>query len=563
MVEDSRQTEERRQRAAQRQQWVQAAVLAGYALVVALGIAFHEPWADEAQAWLLARDQGFWHLILHSLRYEGTPGLWHALLWVLARLHTSYTGMHWVSGAIAVAGVYVLLRWSPFPLILRALLPFGFWLAYQDSVVARSYVLYAILAFPAAAILRGMNRDDAPAEQSKLLWIAILLGLIANLSVHGFIASMGFAIVALALLHRKSRAGMRAGKTVPALVLCCFWLFAVATVFPPSDIDFVSGRNLQHSAEKIWAKLGSQEAKRQLADEGAAAIRPGELAPIPPVEYHRTPQEMRWRKIARFLSLLTYPVSNFRFLALACIVLVIAQAIVFGRARGDVGWVGLMPWALLVVLFLFIYIAPRHAGMLWESLLVALWLTWPSRPPAGFRLWVHRITVAALFVVAADQVWWTAHALWGDIHGPYSGDPAMAKFVESQGPGKQVAGFSYHSVGVAPYFNHGIYFNQPIAYWVWSRNVRIDQEAQQTIARHPDIIVVGGFDWSSNNGTVTDDWIHPDLNELHRVPLADTFQIIPYAEAHGYRETHRFCGSAFMRQGYSEIECQVALQPAQ
>jgi hypothetical protein len=93
--------------------------------------------------------------------------------------------------------------------------------------------------------------------------------------------------------------------------------------------------------------------------------------------------------------------------------------------------------------------------------------------------------------------------------------------------------------------------------------VRIDQQAPATIASHPDVIVVGGFDWSPKNGTITDDWIAPTLSELNRIPLNDVYQIIPYAEAHGYRETHRFCGSAFMRQGYSEIECQVALEPVQ
>jgi hypothetical protein len=127
--------------------WIESAVLAGYSVVVALGIAWHEPWADEAQAWLLARDEPFWHLMLHAIRYEGTPGLWHALLWVLTRLHVSYIGMHWVAGAFAAVGVFVLLRWSPFPLVLRLLFPFGFWLAYQNAVVARGYILFAMLAF--------------------------------------------------------------------------------------------------------------------------------------------------------------------------------------------------------------------------------------------------------------------------------------------------------------------------------------------------------------------------------------------------------------------------------
>lgn len=152
LVDEEYLREERRQsRAARLQQWVQLAVLVGYAALIAVAIPFHEPWADEAQAWLLARDQGFWHMLFHAIRYEGSPGLWHSFLWVLARMHVGYIGMRWITGLVALAGVYVLLRWSPFPLILKALLPFGFWLAYQDAVVARSYVLFAILAFPAAA----------------------------------------------------------------------------------------------------------------------------------------------------------------------------------------------------------------------------------------------------------------------------------------------------------------------------------------------------------------------------------------------------------------------------
>jgi hypothetical protein len=152
LVDEEYLREERRQsRAARLQQWVQPAVLVGYAALIAVAIPFHEPWDDEAQAWLLARDQGFWHMLFHAIRYEGSPGLWHGFLWVLARMHVGYIGMRWITGLVALAGVYVLLRWSPFPLILKALLPFGFWLAYQDAVVARSYVLFAILAFPAAA----------------------------------------------------------------------------------------------------------------------------------------------------------------------------------------------------------------------------------------------------------------------------------------------------------------------------------------------------------------------------------------------------------------------------
>ena len=52
----------------------------GLALVILLTVTRHEPWADEAQSWLLARDLGWFQLIFGELRYEGHPGLWHSIL---------------------------------------------------------------------------------------------------------------------------------------------------------------------------------------------------------------------------------------------------------------------------------------------------------------------------------------------------------------------------------------------------------------------------------------------------------------------------------------------------
>ncbi|MFP5228446.1 MAG: hypothetical protein ACLGXA_12550 [Acidobacteriota bacterium] len=565
LVDEEYLLEERRQaRAAQMQQWVLLAVLVLYAAVIAIGIAFHEPWADEAQAWLLARDSGFWHLMFHAIRYEGSPGLWHAFLWVLARAHVDYIGMRWVSGVMALAGVYVLLRWSPFPLILKILLPFGFWFAYQDSVVARSYVLFAILAFPAAALLRSINRPDHAPRRSQLVWLAILLGLMANLSAHGFVASIGFALVGLALLRRKVRAGLPAPKRIPAAILCCFWLFVFVTIFPPSDVDFPAGRNLQMSVQKVWATLGSQKAKTELKDEKDRALftRAGELPMHAVRVFQKTPGEARWRRIARILGLITFPISNFRFLALAACALVVLQAFAFRRARGAIGPVGLLPWVLMIAVFSSMYLAPRHAGMLWEALVASLWLTWPAKLASNhWQLWLRRATVAALVLVGINQVQWTARSVWDDIHKPYSGDEAMAQWLRTHEAGKSIAGFGYHSIGVAAWFHRPLYFNQPATYWIWSQEPRVDARAPFAIASHPDVILFGGWDWSEHNADISEDWIKPDPATLNSVPLNDDFGIIAYAEAHGYRETHRFCGHAFLRSGYSEELCQVALQP--
>ena len=41
---------------------------------------FHEPWFDEAQAWLIAKSASYKEIITVVPHYEGHPPLWHLLL---------------------------------------------------------------------------------------------------------------------------------------------------------------------------------------------------------------------------------------------------------------------------------------------------------------------------------------------------------------------------------------------------------------------------------------------------------------------------------------------------
>jgi len=38
--------------------------------MLAVVVPLHEPWSNEAQAWLLARDLSLWKLLFYYLRYE-------------------------------------------------------------------------------------------------------------------------------------------------------------------------------------------------------------------------------------------------------------------------------------------------------------------------------------------------------------------------------------------------------------------------------------------------------------------------------------------------------------
>ena len=157
-----------------RSRWPEGCALSAYSALLAFAIPFHEPFADEAQGWQLARNLPLTSLFKTYIRYAAAPGLWHFLLWILIRAHVSYAGLHWISGAIAGPSVTALLLFkSPFPLYLKLALPFTVFLVYQYAVVARNYVLAPILLYAIAFVWK-----------KNPLILALLLGLLANVALH-------------------------------------------------------------------------------------------------------------------------------------------------------------------------------------------------------------------------------------------------------------------------------------------------------------------------------------------------------------------------------------------
>ena len=546
-----------------------------YAGVVAAGIRWHEGWTDEAQAWMIARDLSFFQMLVRGVRYEGSPGLWHSILWVLARLHLSYIGMHYVAGVIATAGIAVFLRWAPFPRFLKLLIPFSFFLAYQDAVVARSYVLFGLLGFGAAAILR--QRQDRP------VLLAIVLGLIANISAHGFVASCALALVALVQAHREG-VTLNRRRLTALLLLLLFWLGSFATAFPPRDTDFAAAKDLHKSrvritdGRKVRWQYGNDEIpvdpspdKPHIVTKADAAssltMKLGELAPIPSTRAHLALQQRVWLHVARFLGLLTFPISTSRSLAIATLLLFGALLHTSSKnpLRGqskEAGPLALVPYGLMILVFSKLYIAPRHTGMLFTAFLISLWLAWPSTPLREDQPRRQTIRIAlstVLLLVMIQQAGWTKDSLVTDMHDPYSGDWTTAKFlkdVHAEGP---VAGFYYHAVGALAYLPGFRYSNQPHSYWWWSTALRINQEAPKVLAQHPSYVVVGGFEWG-NEGDVAVDWVD-SYEGSPFMPMADSYRIVSYFEQHGYIESHRFCGRLLMRDGYSEQVCNLVLEP--
>lgn len=196
------------------------ALLIYAALVITLEMR-HEPWRDEADPWLLARDADA-VTFFHRMGLAGTPGLWHTLLLPLARTGLPYGSQAVLHVIIAICTAAILLWRAPFPIWLRIAIIFSYYLSYEYSVVVRSYALGILLLFSVAAFYS--KRFEKP------VIFGLLVALLANCNTHsliiGAMIGAGYAIEGV-LLRQRWLAG--------AAVMLLGGLAAAVQVYPPPD----------------------------------------------------------------------------------------------------------------------------------------------------------------------------------------------------------------------------------------------------------------------------------------------------------------------------------------
>ncbi len=512
---------------------LEAIVFLVWLALLTILVAHHVPWVDEAQGWLVARDSTLIDLFNTRLRYEGSPGLWHLLLWILCWMHVSFTAMRWIVSIVPAAGIYVFLRYSPFPAILRIVLPFSFYLGYQYAVVSRNYLAAPLLIFVCAVLFAQPARH--------LLSLSVVLGLLSNLCAQGLVISAGFAaMIALRLWQERKQGSERIGlrRLIAAgICLCAFWAVSVWSTRPASDDIYTPAWRATHLEKK---------------PAGAGAIPSPPLPNGPAAESHpqaeNKPQNHGTlsHAIERFEENVTYGMSNSWLVSLAAWSVVVAF-LIYGRNAVD-----LLPFLLLQALFEFVAARPWHFGMVTLALLAVLWIDWPKKGDSHAPVW-HAILFFVLFAIAAEQCSWTARAMRTDLTAAYSGDRDAAAYLAGRIQGKTIAGFQYFSVGILPYFSTNIFENQPKeAFWNFSRKVDVDAHVAETLDRQPEIVDVGFA-------------VRPPDATQGSAPTGFPATFQPRIEreilATGrYRETHRFCGDAFSGHGYHEGLCQVILE---
>ena len=96
-----------------KEQIINIIIIIVYGVITFFIMLNHEPWRDEAQAWLIARDISLFD-IFNYMKYEGHPCLWHLLLMLFAKLNFPYLTINIISWMIMLLSAILVIYKSPF-----------------------------------------------------------------------------------------------------------------------------------------------------------------------------------------------------------------------------------------------------------------------------------------------------------------------------------------------------------------------------------------------------------------------------------------------------------------
>ena len=151
------------------------------ALANLLFVFTHECWRDEAQAWLIARDNTIFSLF-DVTSYEGHPFLWFYVLMPFARLGFPYFTLKVISYVIVLAAIVIIALKSPFGKLTKAIFILSPMCIYCFVTPARNYCLCAL--FVTLAAMKYKDRDKQP----------LLYGLILGLTLQTHVIMAAFVV---------------------------------------------------------------------------------------------------------------------------------------------------------------------------------------------------------------------------------------------------------------------------------------------------------------------------------------------------------------------------------
>lgn len=397
----------------------------------------HEPWADEAQAWLIARDSHSIIDVLRAVKYEGTFPFWHFIVKGFQLAGLDYEHYFVIPLFFSAIGV-IILFFTETPVIGKIFIPFSFYVVFQNTVVARTYCL----VFPAMMLilLFYKKRFEKPVKYNLSLFF---LGLSSS---YGVIIVASFMLWDLILMIRKRFKDPLFKKYyIPYFSTGVILVVLSLLSLPPADCSSIT-RNYRFLSNVVEALL---------------MFLPGT--------------------------------------AVQCVFLVIflGLCIYYFRHHLIQATVMLAPLVLYMALF---YQAPWHMTYLY-FLIVVLMVILRDDPPKEIsrkRELVNLISDALVMFLLVVQCFTGFYSIYIDYKEQYYPAKEVAAFLEPYyESGASIERIGFYTISVSPYFDEPLYSNDVCdkSYYIWSNSVPNDYLSSEA----PDVVVVSNHLKSFDN----------------------------------------------------------------
>ena len=185
--------------------WILFAI---WAILVAVGISYHEQWRDEGSDWLTVRHVGIGELFGTMIPQIGHPPLWYFLMYPLGNMGLPLVTVNIVCAVVMALAMYLMLFRLKFPFYLKLALIFCMFFVYEYPVVGRNYCL--VVLFLMLTLWWYPRRFEKP-------WIYALI-LVCLFNTHSMVFPMAFAILLLYIWELVEFRKLN-GQTIGAAVL--------------------------------------------------------------------------------------------------------------------------------------------------------------------------------------------------------------------------------------------------------------------------------------------------------------------------------------------------------
>lgn len=372
---------------------------------------FHEPWFDEAQSWAIARSGTIKEILFEIPHYEGHPSLWHLILVPFAKLGAPYElSLAVVNIFFMTLAVAVLLFKSPFPKLIRCLLPFNFFLFYQYGVVSRPYCILVLAIFLAAACYK--NRNEHPVKY------LLCLALMCAVHSYGIIIAGCLCIVWLIEIFTEYK---KSGKLADILkdrrcwLMFCLLIFAmlVMAAIVPDENVYLGGKMSSETEKKFdFSCINILFCFVIFSDSIITSF----------FNYAGVPSEIA---------------SQIPVIVVSILLVALFVTITY---RNKKLLTFLLPYGVLSIFGSFVYISPHHIGVITAFVIFVLWIIVDESGKVLLPEYMNKISAkigkklkvivkAIAFLPLLIPIAWSCTSSYFDIRYPYWFDEA-ADFIK-------------------------------------------------------------------------------------------------------------------------------------